>query len=165
MRAAIDLQPVDLDIVEAPIGEIPLFNQDVEDAGMPLPVLALRAAITRCDGVLIFCPEYNSGIPGVLKNALDWASRSHEGERVLLEKPVAIVGASPGGYGTTRSQLAMRALLPVLGMRLMPKPDVAISRVGTLVDENNNLVDAKVRESIRNHLLAFWKWIDTFSRA
>jgi chromate reductase len=165
LRAAIELQPACLEVVEAPIGEIPLFNQDVEDAGLPPAVCALREAITQCDGVLIFCPEYNSGIPGVLKNALDWASRSHEGVRVLLEKPVAIVGASPGGYGTTRSQLAMRALLPVLGMRLMPKPDVAISRVGTLVDENNNLLDEKARESIQNHLLAFGKWIDTFSRA
>ena len=165
LRAAIDLQPAGLELVEAPIADIPLFNQDVEDAGLPLAVRALREAISQSDGVLIFCPEYNSGIPGVLKNAIDWASRAHEGERVLTEKPVAIVGATPGAYGTTRSQLAMRALLPVLGMRLMPKPDVAISRVGSLVDDDNTLVDDKAKDSIRNHLLAFQRWIDAFSRA
>lgn len=165
LRTALALQPKGLDIVEAPIGAIPPFNQDVEEAGNPLSVVALREAILAADGILIFCPEYNAGIPGVLKNALDWASRTQEKQRVLWDKPVAIMGASPGRYGTTRSQLAMRSLLPVLGMRLMPKPDVMISRVESLVDGDGNLVDEKTRELVRGHLVAFRAWIDVFATA
>ncbi len=164
-RAAVSVLPHRLQIVEAPILDVPLFNQDVEDAGDPPAVVGLRQVIEGADGVLIFCPEYNAGIPGVLKNALDWASRARNGQRVLWDKPVAIMGASDGRYGTTRSQLAMRSLLPHLGMRLMPKPDVMIAQVEQLVDDDGNLGDEKTRERIREHLVAFHGWIDVFSTA
>lgn len=165
LRAALELLPEGLEMLDAPIRDVPLFNQDVEDAGDPPAVTQLREAIIWSDGLLIFCPEYNSGIPGVLKNAMDWASRTHNGQRVLWDKPVGIMGASPGAFGTTRSQLAMRALLPVLGMRLMPKPDVMISRVESLIDDDGNLVDEKTRELIREHLIAFREWIGAFPTA
>ncbi|MBA3449885.1 MAG: NAD(P)H-dependent oxidoreductase [Chloroflexia bacterium] len=164
-RAAVSLLPERLQIVEAPILDVPLFNQDVEDAGDPPAVAGMRQAIESADGVLIFCPEYNAGIPGVLKNALDWASRAHDRQRVLSEKPVGIMGASDGRFGTMRSQLGMRALLSHLGMRMMPKPDVMIAQVETLVDDHGNLTDEKTRERIRDHLVAFHRWIDVFATA
>ncbi|MDQ3227281.1 MAG: NAD(P)H-dependent oxidoreductase [Chloroflexota bacterium] len=164
-RAAVSAVPSRLQIVEAPILDVPLFNQDVEDAGDPEAVAGLRQAISGADGVLIFCPEYNAGIPGVLKNALDWASRMHNGQRVLWDKPVGIMGASDGRFGTTRSQMAMRSLLPQLGMRLMPTPAVMIAQVEELVDDDGNLSDEKTRERIREHLEAFHHWIDVFARA
>ena len=164
LRAAIELQPPGLAIVEAPIRDVPVFDEDVEDVGNPPAVTALREAIAAADGVVIVTPEYNAAIPGVLKNALDWASRTHEGTRVLWDKPAALMGATPGRYGTTRSQLALRALLPHIGMRVMPKPDVAIARVRALLDDEGNLVDPETRDKVREHLAAFRDWIDTFAR-
>lgn len=164
-RVAVSALPERLQIVEAPILDVPLFNQDVEDAGDPPAVAGLRQAIEGAAGVLIICPEYNNGIPGVLKNALDWASRTHNGQRVLWDKPVAIMGASDGRYGTTRSQLAMRALLPALGMRLMPQPQVQVANADQLVDAAGNLTDEKTRERVRDHLLAFHHWLDVFATA
>jgi chromate reductase len=163
-RAATELQPPGLAITEAPIRDVPVFDEDVEDAGDPPAVTALREAIAAADGVLIVTPEYNAAIPGVLKNALDWASRTHNGSRVLWDKPAALMGATPGRYGTTRSQLALRSLLGHIGMRVMPKPDVAIARVRTLLDDEGNLVDAETRDKVREHLVAFHDWIDTFAQ-
>ena len=164
LRTAIELQPPGLAIVEAPIREVPVFNEDVEDAGDPLAVTALREAIAAAAGVLIVTPEYNASIPGVLKNAIDWASRTHDGSVVLRDKPAALMGATPGRYGTTRSQLALRALLSHIGMRVMPKPDIAIARVRTLLDDDGNLADPETRDKVRAHLTAFHDWIDTFAR-
>ena len=100
------------------IRDLPLYDADLDVDGGPEVVRAFKAAILAADGLFIATPEYNYSMPGVLKNALDWASRAPE--RALQDKPVAIVGATPGRWGTVRSQLALRQMLMFPSCRVMP---------------------------------------------
>ena len=122
--------------------DIPLFNRDVEKQGFPPGVLSFRSAIQRADALLIACPEYNSSITGVLKNAIDWASRSENKQPNPLEKkPVAMLGAGGSG-GTRRSQYHLRSILNHLDMYVVNKPEVLINMPGRQVfDEQGNLLD------------------------
>jgi len=108
LRAARELAPEGMEIEIFDIGGIPLYNEDVERAGVPAAVEEFRAAIRAADALLIAVPEYNHGVPGVLKNAIDWASRPPR-ESALAGKPAALLGASPGQTGTARAQTQMRA--------------------------------------------------------
>ena len=105
LRAAADVMPVGATLEIAPIDAIPLYNGDEEEHGVPAPVAALKQAIAAADGLLLVTPEYNNSIPGVFKNAIDWASRPPSDiPRVFRGKPVAVLGASPGGFGTVLAQ-------------------------------------------------------------
>lgn len=133
--------------------DIPLFNEDVEAEGLPTPVEAFRNAIQKADALLIASPEYNSSITGVLKNAIDWASRSHNKQpNPLIHKPVAILGAGGRG-GTDRSQYHLRSVLNHLNMYVVNKPEVLINMPGRQVfDEKGNLTDDFAIKLIRQLL-------------
>ena len=158
LRAAQELKPESMRIVEAPLAAIPLYNEDVEREGDPPAVQALKAAILDADAVLILTPEYNHSIPGVLKNAIDWASRRYGTASVLKGKPVAITGAAAGRFGTARAQLHLRQIFPYLDMRLMPQPELYVASAGDAFDDTGRLTDDRVRESLQAFLESLLTW-------
>lgn len=141
LRAAIKFQPEGLAIREfTGLGEIPLYNQDNDGPASPQPVLHLREEIANADGLLFVSPEYNYGIPGVLKNAIDWASRPG-GQSALYGKPAAIMGASTGLVGTARMQLSLRQALAFNNCPCVLQPEVLVGRAQEKFDEQGNLTD------------------------
>ena len=161
LHAAAELAPPGLTIVPFGIAEIPLYNQDVEAQGDPAPVAALRAAVRDADAVLIASPEFNHGLPGVLKNAIDWISRP-PGRPPLQRKPVAIMGASQGGSGTMRMQPQLRMTLQALEAYAMPKPEVVVPFCKDKFDAEGRLTDEKTREHLKVFLVAFLDWTRRF---
>ena len=160
LLAAQSLAPGDLAIeLFDGLGAVPLFNQDVEAEGDPPGVAALKEVIRRADGLLIATPEYNGGVPGVLKNALDWASRKGtESESVLSGKPAAVLGATPGRLGTARAQPQLRQALAGAGAIVLPRPEVHLMSIGGQVTDGV-LVDDPARQVITSLLEAFARWI------
>jgi chromate reductase len=147
IRAAAELAPtgIVLDIVD--LADIPLYNQDVEDAGEPASVVALKAAIGRADALLVATPEYNHGVPGVLKNALDWASRPRA-TSPLRDKPVAVTGASPGRGSTARAQAQLREAFVFTGACVMPQPELLVGEAASRFDDEGNLTDPETRKAL-----------------
>jgi len=158
LQAAVELAPDDLSIeVWERLREIPPYDQDVKDRGFPEAVADLRHRIREADGLLIAMPEYNYSVPGVLKNAIDWASRPPE--QPFRGKPAAIIGASPGGFGTARGQAHLRLVLTPLDARVLQVPEVLISNAGDRFD-NGRLTDETTRTFFRDTFLpAFCRWI------
>ena len=161
LGAAAELAPPGLTIAAHGLEAIPLYDQDVEERGDPAPVAALRAAARDADAVLIASPEYNYGVPGVLKNAIDWISRP-PGKAPLRRKPVAIMGASRGPSGTMRMQLQLRLTLQALEAYVMPKPEVVVSHCVDKFDVSGRLTDVATRDHMTAHLAAFAEWIGRF---
>lgn len=126
LRTAMLIQPERMHIYEVDIDQLPFFSEDLEREGDPPPVVELKRALARADAVLILTPEYTYSIPGVLKNALDWASRP-AGRSVLRGKPVAIMGASIGRSGTMRAQLHLRQICVQIGMVALPEPEIYVT--------------------------------------
>ena len=157
LRAAAELAPPELIIMPVGLAGIPLYDQDVEAQGDPAPVAAFRAAVRDADAVLIASPEFNYGVPGVLKNALDWISRP-PGRPPLQRKPVAITGASQGGSGTMRMQPQLRLTLQALEAYVMPKPEVIVPLCRDKFDAEGRLTDEKTREHLRGFLVALLEW-------
>src|SRR5918997_1838619 len=124
LRAAQSLAPEGMTIEVAEIGDIPLYNEDVRTAGLPPSVERFRGEIAAADALLVVSPEYNFSVPGVLKNAIDWASRPPN--QPFNEKPVAIMGASGGPVGTARAQYHLRQVLYGLNAYVLNKPEVFI---------------------------------------
>lgn len=157
LHAATEVLPagVTLDIV--PIDDIPLYNADIESAdGIPPAVTRLKDAIAGADGLLLATPEYNNGIPGVAKNVIDWASRPPaDAARIFSGKPVAIMGASPGGFGTILSQDAWLSVLRTLGTRPWFEGRLMVSRAGDLFDDQGRLTDDKTRQRLREFIAGF----------
>jgi len=160
LRAAQELAPSGLVIkIFDGLNEVPLFNQDLAASGDPPGVSVLKEAIRGADALLIATPEYNGGIPGVLKNALDWASRvGSEPESALSGKPTAIFGASPGRLGTARAQPQLRLALESSGVFVMPKPEVHLMSISGHVTDGV-LVDETARRTITSLMEAFRHWI------
>ncbi|HWS82684.1 MAG TPA: NAD(P)H-dependent oxidoreductase [Ktedonobacteraceae bacterium] len=148
LRGAQDLLPDGATLEIISIDEIPLFNQDVEDLGDPEPVKVFKEKIRQADALLIATPEYNYSVSGVLKNAFDWASRP-PGQSVLTGKPTAIMGASPGQFGTVRAQLHLRQSLLDVNAQTVNKPEVLINHAAQKFDADGNLIDEKARQLIR----------------
>jgi chromate reductase, NAD(P)H dehydrogenase (quinone) len=157
LRAASELLPEGMALEIFDLAPIPLYNEDVELAGFPPSVRTFRERVAAADALLIATPEYNYSIPGVLKNALDWASRPPD--RPILRKPVAIMGASNGGFGTVRSQLHLRQVFVTLDMRPVQKPEVMVSFAQDKIDAAGRLTDEKTREAIRKLLEALAAWV------
>jgi len=160
IRAALDLAPDGMMIETFDLGPLPLFNADVEEQGDPLSVAEFKQAIRDAEALLIATPEYNYGMPWVLKNALDWASRPPESP--LNNKPVAIMGASPGRTGTARSQLQLRQTLQSTRSPTMPGPEVLVAQAHELVNEDGVLTDDKTRQYVAKLLEALAQWAARF---
>ena len=158
LRAAIETAPEGMTIEIVDIAAIPLYDADLEAVGMPEPVAALKRAIAAADGLLIATPEYNHGVPGVTKNAIDWASRPPR-ESPLDRKPVGIVGASPGMVGTARGQSQLRQAFEFTNSYCMPQPQVLVARAHEKFDADGRLIDEKTREHLARFLIAFADWI------
>lgn len=160
MNAAIAHAPAALNIGEVPIGELPLFNQDLEVDPWPEPVLRAGAAVRAADAVLVVTPEYNASVPGPLKNALDWLSRkTSAGEAPLNGKPVAIMGATPGLMGTARAQAQVRQALQNLALPVLPGPNVFVTQAPSRFDDKAALVDETTLKMLNTLLVRFVEWI------
>ena len=156
LRAAQGLAPEGMTIERAEIGDLPLYNDDVRAAGFPPPVERLRAQLAAADAVLLVTPEYNYSISGVLKNAIDWASRPPS--QPFEAKPVAIMGASPGLFGSARAQYHLRQMLIFLNAMPVNRPEVMIGQAQNKFDADGNLTDEPTREFIRKLLVALRDW-------
>jgi len=160
LRAASEYLPAGATLEIQSLGGVPLYNFDVEQAGTPETVDDLRKRIRASDGLLIATPEYNYSIPGVLKNALDWASRPPK-DSPLTRKPIAIMGAG-GMMGTVRAQSHLRQILLCQDSRVMAKPELFVSRGQGKFDETGRLVEEATRQKLEKFLKAFAVWIKTW---
>ncbi len=157
IRAAIELAPSGMAIDVFDLSDIPLYNQDVEDAGEPLSVVAFKRAIGSCDALLVATPEYNHGMSGVLKNALDWASRPRV-TSPLRDRAVAVMGASPGRGSTARAQAQLRDTFVFTGACVMPLPELLISAAAEHFDPHGSLTDPALRALLVELLEALRAW-------
>ena len=161
LRAAIQVAPASLTIETASIRDIPLYDGDVEKAtGIPAPVATLKDRIAAADGLLIATPEYNNSIPGVLKNAIDWLSRpARDIPRVFGDRPLAILGVTPGRGGTILAQTALLPVARTLGCRLWAGPRLALAEAAKLFDADGVLVDARVRELVTEFMAGYARFV------
>lgn len=159
LRAATQLAPQGMEIrIFERLAAVPAYNEDVEAQGDPEPVAALKQAIHEADALLIATPEYNYSVPGVLKNAIDWASRPPR-TSVLKGKPAGIIGASPGMAGTARAQLALRQSFVFTQTLVLPGPEVLVSRAGEKIDAGGQLTDEPTRDFLARYLTSLAEWI------
>jgi chromate reductase len=156
LHEATRLAPAGMVIELADISEIPLYNEDVYAHGFPPAVERLREQIRAADALLIATPEYNYSVPGVLKNVIDWVSRPPE--QPFAGKPVALMGASAGRFGTARAQYHLRQSMVFLDMRPLNRPELMIATAQKLFDEQGNLTDEATREYLRGLLVALHDW-------
>jgi chromate reductase len=164
LRVAVELAPEELEIRTHPLDDVPLYNGDVEATGIPPPVAALRAAVEAADGVLIVTPEYNHGVPGVMKNAVDWLSRPPR-PQAFDGKPVGLMGATPGHFGTRGSQYQLRQSLTPLNAFVMPQPQVLVFDAASRFDDDLRLSDERTRELLERFLATFAAWVRRFRDA
>lgn len=154
LRAAASLVPAGTTLEIASIRDIPLYDGDVEAQGIPPAVAQLKDRIAASDGLLLVTPEYNNSIPGVFKNAIDWMSRG-DGLAIFVGKPVAVIGASPGGFGTILAQSHWLPVLRTLKAALWTEGRLMVSRAESLFDDQGNLTDDKMRAQLRKFLEGF----------
>jgi chromate reductase len=156
LRAAARLAPEGVTLEVFDLDGIPTYNQD-EETRPPARVAELKARIRAADAILFATPEYNYSIPGVLKNAIDWASRPY-GDSAWNGKPAAVMGASVALQGTSRAQYHLRQVFVYLDMHPLNQPEVMIADAARRFDEHGNLTDEKARESIRQLLTGLVHW-------
>ena len=157
LRVAQEETPEGMEIAAHDLASLPFYNRDVEEQGDPDSVTNFKTAIREADGVLVVTPEYNFSPSGVLKNAIDWASRDGD-PRSLFGKPVTTMGA--GGFaGTARAQMHLHNIFAETGSYVMTKPGVYVAYARQKFDSEGNLTDEPTREAVRNHLKAFANWI------
>jgi chromate reductase len=147
------LAPKDLKFVEIPIRDLPLYNRDF-DTDYPPAGRALKNAVAAVDAVLFVTPEYNRGIPGCLKNAIDWASRPH-GTNSFAHKPSAMIGASPGKIGTAVGQQSLRSVLSSCNSPLMEAPEAYIQFRPGLITEVGEVTDISTEQFLGDFMEAF----------
>jgi chromate reductase len=157
LRTAAELLPPDVTLEVFPLDDIPPYNADVQSEGDPAPVEELKRRIAAADALLIATPEYNYSIPGVLKNALDWASRPPKTSG-LRKKPVGIMGASGGESGTMRAQLALRQVFVFTDSYVMVQPEFRVPNAAQKFDAEGKLVDEELRERLRAFVAALVDW-------
>jgi chromate reductase len=160
LHAAVKLAPEGMAIaIFDRLGDVPLYNADVEAAGDPEAVIALKEAIRQSDALLIATPEYNYGVPGVLKNAIDWASRPPSSS-VLAGKPTALVGASPGRTGTARAQLALRQSFVFTQTPVLLGPELLVGEAHKKFAGDGTLSDEQTAKFLRALLERFLQWVE-----
>jgi len=156
LRAAVELVPDGMALEIAEIGDIPVYNDDVRQVGYPPAVEKFRAQIAAADALLFATPEYNYSISGVLKNAIDWASRPPDPP--VIGKPVGIMGATGSLWGTTRAQYHLRQCFVFLNMFPVNKPEVLIAQAPSKFDAAGKLTDQPTRDVIAQLLVALRDW-------
>ncbi len=156
LRAANNLTSPDLLLEIYDLKDLPVFNQDME-LSLPGAAKNFKSAISRSDGILFVTPEYNYSVPGVLKNAIDWASRPF-GDNSWDNKPAAIISYSPGMLGGSRALYHLRQVGVSLNLHFLNRPEVIIPQVKDKIDDQGNLVDTKTRDKIRELLTALRDW-------
>ena len=159
LRAALELVPQNARLDIEAIRDIPLYNYDVEVEGIPPAVSRLKDEIGAAAGLLIATPEYNNAIPGVAKNAIDWLSRPPDDiPRVFHNKPVAVMGASPGRFGTVLSQNAWLPVLRTLGTRPWFGGRLLVSQAAQMFDANGKLANDTIRNLLREFVTGFFEF-------
>jgi len=140
---------------------IPLYDGDFEqEFGIPKSVEDLKARIMACDALLIATPEYNNSMPGVLKNAIDWLSRPPgDASRIFNNRPLAVIGASPSGFGTVLSQNAWLPVFRTLGCRQWAGDRLMVARADRIFDESGEMTDPKVREQLGEFVKGFANFV------
>ena len=161
LRAAEELMPPGMTLEIFDLVPLPMFNPDYEKP-FPEAVLEFRTRLAQAGAVLIATPEYNSSISAALKNAIDWASRSPNAS--LNGKPIAIMGASTGNFGTLRAQLHLRQIMTHVGALTLNKPEVLVARAGQVFDADGRLVDEAARGFLRDLLVGLAGWTERVSR-
>jgi len=166
LRAAVELAPAELSIEVASIRDIPLYDGDQEaEHGPPDPVRELKDRIAAADGLLLVTQEYNTSLPGVFKNAIDWLSRpAKDIPRVFGDKPVALMGATPGRGGTMLAQAAWLPVLRTLGTQIWAGPRVYVPAAAGAFDAEGRLVDPSVRAAVTAHLAGFSDFVRRWRR-
>lgn len=167
LRAAAAAMPPGSVLRIESIRDIPLYDGDYErDAGIPPPVQALKEAIAAADGLLLASPEFNNSLPGVLKNAIDWLSRPPEDiKRVFADKPVAVIGATTGGFGTVLGQSAWLPVLRVLGTRPWFGARLAVARAASAFDADGALTDQALVQQVRTFVEGFVAFTRSVNKA
>ena len=157
LQAAVEVSPdwIEVEVYDS-LGEVPLFDEDLEGRRLPVGVRRLRDAVGHADAVLISTPAYNQAVPGVLKNALDWLSR-FEPPQTLEAKPVAVTGVTTGPWGTRIAQTMLRQMLVSLGAHLLPGPHLYVAHAGSRFDEGR-LVDPDTRRRLAELVEALAMW-------
>jgi chromate reductase len=155
LHTARELAPQGMEIETFDLSGIPLYNGDVEKQGMPPAVAAFRERLAAADALLIATPEYNFSVSGVLKNAIDWASRSPDSP--LTDKPLAMMGAG-GRFGTLRAQLHLRDIVMHNNMQPLNNPQVTIARAWEHFDDEGRLTDERSRKAVRDLLAGLYDW-------
>jgi chromate reductase, NAD(P)H dehydrogenase (quinone) len=162
LHACAELMPAGMTLTYARIDDIPLFNQDVFDAGLPEPAKRFRAEVAAADGLLIASPEYNFSVPAALKNAIDWGSRAPS--QVFQDKPIAIFSASGGPLGGARVQYDLRRILGQLWGHVLPRPEVFIGNAAGKFDAQGRLADETTRKFLSELLTGLQAWIVRMQR-
>ena len=162
LHAAVELVPAGVEIIPETIHGIPLYDADVETAdGIPEKVRQLKELVIGADGLILFTPEYNNSIPGVFKNAIDWMTRpSSDIPRVFGGKPVAVLGASPGNFGTLLSQTAWLPVLRTLGTNPWFGARLAVSRAGSVFDAEGRIADEKIKQNLAAFVEGFAAFVE-----
>ncbi len=163
LKAAQKYSPEGCEIILASIKDIPLYNSDLEKAeGMPKPVTELKQQILNTDGILISTPEYNHGIPGVLKNVIDWLTRpASDVPKVFGQRKVGVIGASPSRLGTAFAQTAWLPILRYLNTHTYFGNQLFVSGAHQIFDENGNIKDDFTKELIQKYVNDFFEFITT----
>jgi NAD(P)H-dependent FMN reductase len=161
LKAAVGLMPDGVQLEAASIHGIPLYDGDLEAAqGIPPAVQALKDRVLQAQGLLLVTPEYNNSLPGAFKNAIDWLSRpSADIAKVFGDRPVGVIGASPGGFGTILAQNAWLPVLRTLGTRPWFGGRLQVSRAGNVFDAAGELTDEAIRAQLRKYLAGFVDFI------
>jgi chromate reductase len=158
LRAAQELAPPEMKIEIEDLADLPMFNSDLDTANPPEAVVRLRHSVRHADGLLLVTPEYNHGVPGVLKNAIDWLSQPLHGS-ALEGRPTALMGASTGLAGTARGQSQLRQAFVLTNTPAMLRPEVLVGRAHERFDAEGHLTDEATRRFLSDFLRQFVGWI------
>jgi chromate reductase, NAD(P)H dehydrogenase (quinone) len=165
VRAAAEVTPASVNIDVGTIRGIPLYDADVEAQGIPASVATLKDQVASADGLLFATPEYNNSIPGVFKNAVDWLARPPaDVPRLFREKPIAIMGASPGRFGTLLSQTAWLPIVRTLGMKPWYGMTLYVSDAAKVFDVSGTLIDPDVRERLKQFMTGYASYVASLAR-
>ncbi len=158
LRACRLLAPADMEIEILGLSEIPMYNSDIHEAGLPMAVDGFVSALREADGLIIVCPEYNRSVPAVLKNAIDWASKTPP--QPFDGKPIAITGASRGVLGTIMANHHLRQIFVYLNANTLNGPEVLVGNAGEKFDKDGELIDDTTRKFVSAYLAKLQDAID-----